>query len=340
MKDELEKLKIIILILIGANFISYLFIIHQNKIIINHNKILEVLITVNGIFSAILMTFLLGRLNISKETKRDAEKNAILLSQKLTDLRRIFHELTLYYNIWKSDDATKRLLDQNEFKTIDYYDYKLMSFSDYNPEDADLIKKLKQHKNYSDVETDLYLSMISIANNRKLADNFDSMLYDDYYDGETIYTSLFIERLLEINHLGRLSNNLKKYGSVIRYDNFDSSKKERLNSLLRKINPNYDLEKNHYINQLSIACSEIEDDILPKLLKSIYIIDGGLSKLELKIIVIIKISLLAGVIFPLINISIFEYGFKSTVSEVLILLNICMLFYFVFNIRSFSEEQI
>lgn len=341
MEKKTEYLRNIIIVLIVANIISFSVIAHLKELIEikDINNILEILITVNGVFSAILTTFLFGRLNISKEIKKDAEKNAIELSQKITDLRRIFHELIYYFGVWKNDKATKYLLDGNKYGKVDYYDYKLMSFSDYVPEDVELIKELKAHKDYSDVDSDIYLSMISIANNRKDPKAFDIVLYDDYFDGELIYETFFIEKLLDINHLSRLSESLKRY-DVFNYNSFSRENQERLNKLILRINPDFDLKKHNYKNLLSKACCDIEADTLPKLLKSLYILEGNLSKMELKIISIIKISLLAGVFFPLINITVREYTLKDIISEILIIANFCVILYFIFSIKKFSSEQV
>jgi hypothetical protein len=214
-----------------------------------------------------------------------------------------------------------------------------MSFSDYKPDNIELIKELLEHKDYLDVQTDLYLSLISIANNRSTPKEFDSILYDDYFDGELIYETSFIERMIEINHLSRLSDNLKKY-DVFQYNNLDKDIRERLNKLILRIEPNYDLSKYKYKDLLSKVCYDIEADILPKLLKSLYTLEEKLSKIEIRIISIIKISLLIGVIFPLLNLTIGEYEFKNIISEILILINLFMLVSFVFSIEKFSREQI
>ncbi|OHT45620.1 hypothetical protein [Flavobacterium tructae] len=339
MYSKSKILLIIFYVLIIANLFSYSTIIYLEKLFQNNDKILEVIITVNGIFSAILTTFLFGRLNISKESKITAKANAISLSEKITALRRILYEVTNYYGVWKHDNSTKNLLEVNKFKSVDYFDYKLMSYSDYKPEDYELIEELNEHEDHLDVESDMFLSMISIVNNRKKPEVFETVLYNDYYDNELIYEIDFLQRLSEINHLSRLSSNLNKY-DVFDYNKLNKDSKDRLSRLIHEINSNYDLEKYNFKEMLAVICSDIESDILPKLLKSVKRVNDGLSVIEIDIINTIKVSLLIGVILPLLNLAISEYAMKEFISILFIVANFSMFFYFVFRIKKFSNEQI
>lgn len=317
------------------------FAIHYYEMISDYNKPLEIIITINGISSAILTTFLFGRLNISKELKKDAKSNGIILSQSITNLRRIFHELTNYFEIWQNDKSTKHLLDAGEFSKIEYFDYKLMSYSDHEPIDKDLIEKLQAHADYKQSETGLYLGMISIANDRKAINQDYSILENNYNDGELIYDLKFIRKILKIEHLSRISDNLKRY-PVINYNRLNNESQERIKNLLLKINPNYNLVlSSTHLNILIQACNDIEADILPKLLKVRLILNKKLSSIELKIIGIIKISLIIGVLMPLISMTIINNEFlKILFCEGLLTLNFYMLLYFVLNIKKFSKQQL
>ena len=320
--------------------IVFLLFVHVNNIINDTESILEILITINGISSAILTTFLFGRLNIVKESKKDAHNKAVELSQIIVDLQRIMHELTNYYGIWRNDRATKNLLDVNDFKSIEYFDYKLMSYSDYEPEDKEFIDRFEKHEDYQQVDSDLYLSMISIANDRKSHTPFNSILHNDYFDGIYVCNTSTIEKMLEVNHLSRLSDNLRRYGGIINYRTLTRESKERIAKLITRINPNYQINNNE-LEILSKILNDIEVDILPKLLRAKYIIDEDLTQIEIKIISIIRVSLITGVLLPLINLGIdYYYGWQIFISELLIVANLIILLYFIFKLKDFSIEQL
>ena len=130
---------------------------------------LELILTINGLFSAILVTYFFNRITLTHNYKKETYDEAVKYSQKITEFRRICAKLTEHYGVWTSDESTKSLLEHNEYKHVDYYEYKMYYKSDYRPDKKDLIiiEKLRRDKRYSEGISDLFLGMISLVNNRK-----------------------------------------------------------------------------------------------------------------------------------------------------------------------------
>lgn len=323
----------------GVITFSYI-VVRRYSLLIQFDKSLEVLITINGIFSAILTTFLFARLNSIKEDKSKAKEFAIRFSRKITDLRRIFYELTTYYSVWLNEEATKKLLDAGKYRTIDYYDYKMMSISDYIPANKVLINEFKEEKNYSDASSEMYLAMISLVENRLQYKDFDSALYNDYESEDTIYSIEFIENILEVEQLSRLSYNLERF-DVFDFNRLSKDSRERIFMLTKRINSNYDLKNNFYKDVLIKMCEDFNSDIIPKTYNYLLDYEKETSSSDKIIIIMIKISLIFGVILPLVVLFLFQHNFlKILFSEFLMIINLWALVYFIINLEKFSKDQI
>lgn len=335
------KWKVFLKYLCVFSVIALLYIVvRRYNLLVQFDKSLEVLITINGVFSAILTTFLFARLNSIKEDRSTAKEFAIKFSRKITDLRRIFYELTNYYSIWLNDEATKKLLDAGKYKTIDYYNYKMMSLSDYIPINKDLINEFKGEKKYSDVSSEMYLAMISLVEDRLQYTNLDSALYNDYESEDTIYNIEFIEKILEIEQLSRLSYNLQKF-DVFDFNRLSKGSRERIFMLTKRINSNYDLKNNFYKDILIKMCEDFDSDIIPKTYKHLLNYRKEILSSDKVIIIMIKTSLLFGVILPLIALFLIQHIFlKALFSELLMIINLLALVYFIVNLEKFSRDQI
>lgn len=341
------KWEIFLKYLCAFTAITLLYIvIRRYGLLVQFDKSLEVLITINGIFSAILTTFLFARLNSIKEEKSKYKELAIKFSRKITDLRRIFYELTNYHLVWQNEEATKKLLDTGKYRTINYYDYKMMSISDYIPANKDLISEFKRDKKYSDTSSEMYLSMISLVENRLQCRKLDNALYNnnalynDYESEDTIYNIEVIKKILEVEQLSRLSYNLERF-DVFHFNRLSKDSRERIFMLTKRINSNYDLKNNFYKEILIKMCEDFNSDIIPKTYNYLLNYSKEISHSDKIIIIMIKTSLLFGVILPLIvSFLIQSIFFKVLFSELLMIINLCALVYFVVNLEKFMRNQI
>ncbi|OFX39080.1 MAG: hypothetical protein A2X08_03790 [Bacteroidetes bacterium GWA2_32_17] len=262
------------------------------------NNTLTNLLTVNAVFSAILITYLFSRITWSKERKLEVYKEANSLSQKITDFRRILNKLTTYYNIWDSDNSTKSLIDHGEYRQIDFYDYRMSSISDYEPHNQELINEFRKHKDYNEGISTLYLAMVSLVRNRNNPHfEFHEELYSDF-ELNGLYNIKVIEKWLNCEIFGMIwfwldkdrDNHFINY-IALRNDN------EFILEAAKRINKKY--EGQELNNKL---LKELSEEFNSHYLKELYIrlkeLKKGVTDLNLLIIVLITISLFFGVLLP------------------------------------------
>jgi hypothetical protein len=263
---------------------------------IDSSNILTNLLTVNGVFSAILITYLFSRITWSKERKLEIYKDAIALSQKITDYRRVLNKLTSYYQVWESDKSTKSLIDHGKFKTIDFYDYRLSLISDYEPHNYVLIRELRDHPDFKEGQTTLYLAIVSLVNNRNNPHyEWQEELYKDF-ELNGLYNFKVVEKWLECEIFGTIWYWLDQDYNFMNYSALRNDK-EYILSAISRINKKY--EGQELSNKL---LKEITDDFSSHYLKELYLrlkeLKKGITDLNLIIIILITISLIFGVLTP------------------------------------------
>jgi len=328
-------------IILTFEIIAFIFawIHYHNPSTFNLNDTLQLILTVNGLFSAILITHFFNRISWIKDQKKDLIQESITYSQKITDFRRICKELTRFYDVWKDDTSTKGLLEHSIYKHIDYFDYKLESFSDYKSVDHDLIEKLMNDKRHSSI-SDLYLAMISLVKNRK--DKFqipDSDLYG-HYQRKGVYNFKFIEKCMSIEYASRMSYWFTKDYDFITYHRLnDKSRAEILEAIVR-IDKKY--EGRELNNQLmGNLCTDIHEFYFKELYQNLKILKLGLKGNDRLVYIIISMSLVFGVLLPFLTYFMIEQeSFKRLVTEILISINIGLIFYFITNLKRLIKEEI
>lgn len=255
------------------------------------------LLTVNGVFSAILITYLFSRVTWTKDRKQELFKEAISFSQKITEFRRILNKLTSYYDVWDSDRETKSLIDFNKFRHIDFYDYHLKFISNYKPHNDNLINELYHHPDFSEGKSDLYLAMVSLVRNRNRDYEYLEELHKDFeYKG--LYNIKILEKWLNCGIFGSISYWLSQKQNWINYTAL-SNDSEYILSAAARINIKY---KDSELNNSLIK--ELSDDFDSYYLKELYTLlkelKNGIQDLDLLIISLISISLASGVLLPFI----------------------------------------
>lgn len=303
-------------------------------------KSLELILTVNGLFSAILVTYFFNRISRTLDFKKDDAEDAIMYSQKVTDFRRICKILTDYYGIWTNEKATKKLLEGTKFKHIDYFDHKLSSISDYVPADANLIEELYAHADYSESSSDLFLGLISLVENRKARYyTYDSSLYKDF-QRKDIYNYQFIANCVEIDYAGRLAYWFRENRNYIRYASFSQKDRDDILSAMQRIDKKFiGVELNN--STLAELCDDMNEFYFKELLTSLVNLRQGLSPFNKLIFAILISCLCIGVILPIICVfALNDSGFKILITEVIISLNFFLLFFFVISLYRIVEKEI
>ena len=290
----------LLVILTAIAIVIGVFYLFASKCFQNFDSIsvLTNLLTVNAVFSAILITYLFSRITWSKERKLETLKEAINLSKKVTDFRRILNKLTYYYNVWSDDNATKSLIDHGKFKHIDFYDFYLSMSSEYQPKDKELIDQLFNNDNFKEGQSTLYLAMVSLVRNRKNPRyEFQEELYKDF-EHNGLYNIRAIEKWLEVGIFGTIWYWLDKDYNYINYNALRNDR-EYILSAASRINAKY--EGLQLDNDL---LKELADDFNSHYLKELYIrlkeLKKGVTDLNLLILSLITVSLILGVLLPII----------------------------------------
>ncbi len=330
------------ILLITASVLTGIFVF----VIINSNAIsfstatstASNILTVNGVFSAILITYLFTRITWAKERKLDKLNEAIQYSQKITEFRRILNILTGYYNVWTNDNATKSLFDHSKFKNVDYYDFRLVGISDYKPDNYQLIKEIFDNADYSEGQSNLYLAMISLIRPRHLEYHWQEELYKDFEQKGT-YEFEYVEKWLECNIMDTIAywmnNNYRMINFYSLRDYFDQIKNAagRVNSKYL----NYQVD-NTLIRELA---EDMSAHYLPNLYLTLKSLREGIQGLNYTIIALIILSLTCGVLAPLIYLlSISETYFAPSIIAVITSLNCSLITYFILKFPFMMEKEL
>ncbi len=327
-------LSLVVAILIFLRLHFYIF-----ELVVKES--LELILTFNGLFSAILVTYFFNRISRVLDFKKEHYDEAVIFSQKITDFRRILKKLTDFYQVWESDDATKSLLESGKYKNIDYFDFKLSSFSDYSPKDIKLIEELKSDPRYREGQSDLYLGMISLVENRKSDFRmFDSELYKDFQT-KGIYQLQFIANCVEIDYAGRLGYWFREDYLMIRYQRLSADSKQYILEALERIDSKK--YKKAVLNNATMAeiCDDMNEHYFKELHKRLVVLRKGLSPFNILIYLILIMSLIFGVLLPFAMYFFFEPSrIQKFITEGLIGINFGLLFFFIFSLYRLVKKEI
>lgn len=303
------------------------------------DSILTNLLTINAIFSAILITYLFSRITWSKDRKLETLKEAIKLSQKVTDFRRILNKITDYYLVWNDDDAGKNLIDHGRFKNIDFYDYKLSMISDYKPKNWKLIHEFYDHKNFKEGQSTVYLAMVSLVRNRNNPRyEYQQELYKDF-EHNGLYNIKAIEKWLQSEVFGSISYWFSNNPSYINFRELTSDNDYILSAAVR-IDSKYE---GYELNNDLIK--ELSDDFNSYYLSELHLrlreLSKGVTDLNLLIITLITISMICGVLLPFVLLLMpKELIYFGQMVAILASINAGLISYFIFRFPTLINNEL
>lgn len=330
----------ILLVLIGIaiGLIIYYNLSKRKLSFTNANTILTSILTINSVFSAILITYLFTRITWTKDRKLEIQEEAINLSQKVTEFRRILNVLISYYGVWESDKKTKSLLDFNEFKHVEYYDYRQMTRVDYKPKNHPLIEKLYKDENFSEGQSVLYLAISTLVKQRKADYVWQQELYKDYQQ-KGIYNPKIVEKWIEYEIMDTIAYWLSNNYTMI---NFYALKNhnEFILSAATKINKKYEHYEvsNKLIRELA---EDMSAHYLPELYSCLNILKKGIESLNLLLIVLISFSIIFGVLLPfLLLLIIFDNSFFPIIINIVATVNAALISYFIIKFPFLINKEL
>jgi len=304
------------------------------------NNSLEIILTVNGLFSAILITYFFNQITQIWNNKKEYLEQAEIHSQKITEFRRVCLELTSYYGIWYNEPATKNLLDGGAYSRIDYFDYKLYSFSDYVPYNKDLIDELNAHNDYNDAHTDLYLGMVSLIKDRKRIHSSPAPeLYGDY-QVKGLYRFDFVLKCLEIGHFGRLWYKFDKDYHLINYGALTNESRLKIQNTIGRINSKY-IGRDLNNSLMADVTNDLDTYHIKELYRNLKKLREGITGITLIVFIILLLAIIVGVIFPLIAYFLINnIELKTIITDLIIALNFGLLFFFITNLYGLIKREI
>jgi hypothetical protein len=305
------------------------------------NSVLSNLLVVNGVFSAVLMTFLFSRISWMKERKFEAYKEARGISQKITEFRRILYILTRYYGVWVSDKSTKNLFDVGKYNSVEFWELDSIYMGHNSKKKEQLIQELVHDSNYNSGMSALYLAMLSLVFLKgRVRFNFESELYHEF-EFKGVYTLEIVERWINHNYFGKIWYWMNYDVQWINYYALKEVEKEKIKEAAVRINPKYasyelnnDLIEDIAQGFNTYYLEELQDLLLP--------LKRGIHSLNLLITILISCSLLFGVLLPLILLllmSVDDITFREYVAGVGAV-NACLICYFLLKFPFLINKEL
>lgn len=330
-----NKIVITLSLLFVIALIIFLSIFHfkeADKIDVVLNNILQF----SGIYSAILITFIVSKIFQIRQEKLERLQEIIVLSNKTTDFRRICDIILESEDFWKSQTKDKL---ESKFKHLTYFHIHI----EENLENQ-YVQKLKDqfYEEKDKPGADLYLALKCFVKN---GNKRFHMELSDEYDYNIIYAYEIIDKWV-----GAQASNVfwyyfqykwHNYREIFNLSGISKNDKEKIISLANKIdskgNKTAEFDKDilvdlgNYFNFL----------VLPRLFQLTRINEMGISKTLNLIIVNLVMVMIFGVFLPIIVTSV-ELKLELLIFIAyfgIVLLGLSVL-YFVYYFRMFLKQEI
>ena len=270
------------------------------------NSVLSNLLVINGVFSAVLMTFLFSRIGWAKDRKYDTAKEAMDISQKITEFRRILYILTRYYGVWiEQDKRTKSLLEHGKYSSIEFWEVE----SIYSPgklgKKEKLVQELMKDEDFDSGLSVLYLAMLSLVYLRGREQfSFQSELYHEF-DIKKVYSLEVVEKWIDYSCFGKIWYWMNYDVHWINYSHLNAAEQNRIKEAAVRIDPkfaNRELD-NDLIEDITTAFNSY---YLDELRERLLMLKSGNRSLNLLMTILICCSLFFGVLLPLILLLLFS----------------------------------
>jgi hypothetical protein len=304
------------------------------------NQLLSNIIQFSGIFSAILITFIVSKVIQIRQERLERRKEIVKFANKATDFRRIARVLKNCRGFW--DEGMRRVID-NKYKNLDFFDVKLW---DYHNQDKKYSAELKRLRNDFLEEklpgAYLYLDIKSLV----LDDyhNWQLELYDRY-DYDFTYSIEILEKWSGA-HSGNnlwycLENKWYDYEGCFTLSALREHEQNEIIDLCKKINPQKYRNSNFDKDLLASIGSEFDGYILPRLYELTYYNTLGLPESLNFLLRILFLTIISGVLLPLLATSVKVNSDLLLITSYIAVWVLCMsLSYFLFKFRKILSNEI
>lgn len=283
-------------------FISYLlleaFLKYHHKDEASLLQLLNNIFQFSGIFSAIIITYIISKVFQSRQERLERKKEIIELSNKLTDFRRIARVLTSCYGFWNSEMRKK--IDRT-YANLDFFDLQNWDYEnqDKYPETKALRKKFFEEENIPGAY--LYLDMKSLV--LENSQDWQLELYDKF-DHDFTYSVEILSKWTNSHSGGNLwyclDNKWHSYKDCFDFTALREAQKEEIQHLAKKINQDKFRNRKFDNTLLADIGSDMDTFYLPRLFNATYFNSLGLSKTLNFLLTILFLTIVTGVLTPLI----------------------------------------
>lgn len=302
------------------------------------NSLLANVIQFAGIFSAILITFIISKVFQIRQEKLQVFNAAESISNKVTHFRRIARIIINCRGFWQSQMRT--YVDQN-FQYLTKFDMRNFDLPDNDP--TEILRKRyyaeqnTDNPNYYGVE--LYMDLKSLVLDYGYP---EWELYDDF-DRNGVYSNELVEKWIHY-HSGDLwyflVNEWSQYDLTFHIHAFSKADKEKILGLATKIDEKY---KGRELDNklLGDIGSDFISYYFPMLYEKTDYLSKGLPPLLIILLVILTITVSCGVILPIIiNSTAIEFQAREVLTYLSLTILICSLVYFLLKFRKLMESVI
>lgn len=308
---------------------------------ISLNQLLNNLIQFSGIFSAIIITYVVSKVFQVRQERIEQRKEIVDLSNKVTDFRRIARVLIQCHNFW---DSTMRNKMNGEYKAIDYFLIKDWDYENQNKKSLRGLRELRD-KFFDDSGVNgayLYLDLKSLI--LEDYDNFHLDLYNRF-DNDNTYSFDILQKWVRCNSGNTLwycfSHKRHAYRDTFDLTAIRRHEEQEILHLAKKIDPEKFGNSKFDGDLLGDVAGDMDSFYLPRLYDLTYYNTLGLSGTLNFLLSILFLTIVSGVFVPLFLTSIkMDLDILMIASSISTSILCLSLFYFLLKFKKILNNEI
>jgi len=331
-----KKLCIILTSLIIAVLITLFYLKYPLKNQVKLENSLNNVLQFSGIYSALLITFIVSKIFQIRQEKISRLKEIITLSNKVTDFRRICQVLYDNYDFW---DAQMQRTVKSKFKGLSYFHIHIDSYY-YIPKYKDLITSFNEWSPKPGASFYLALKSLVVSDKR----SFQLELYDEF-DHNVIYSFDIISKWVGAGSANcffyYLDHKWHSYETLFKLELIPRDERGRIEELATKIDERRYGGETFSRPLLVKIGNHFESEILPRLFQLTYYNKTGITGPLNFIIYNLLIIMIFGVFVPIILSSgQLKYSLMYLISKISIIIISITIFYFVVSFKRILKNEI
>lgn len=288
----------ILFLVTSSSFIGYLLAKHPLTDVNDIKELLESMIQFSGIFSAIIISYTIGKVFQIRNERIEKQREIIRLSNKLTDFRRIAKELKRCSKFWNREMIDKMNSKYSSLSVFDIYNWNTSKTEKYSKLD----ELRKSYHNDNICGGKMYLEMRTLSKSNP----YDKLLHDSF-DYNHTYSIEYLELLYDFN-IGNslwycLTHNYQDYKSCFDFSALSIETKEKVLTLSQKIDSKKYQSRSFDRELLADVGNDMQSFYIPRLYELTYY-NTAKPKVLSYITSLLSIILVIGVLVPLILMSI------------------------------------